>query len=230
MGRALFVVGEIGGNDYNHPLADGATLDELLTFVPDVIRTMSLTIHALISHGAKTLLVPTIYPIGCVPMYLTQFQSQKTEDYDPKTGCIKRLNEFAEYHNAMLSDELANLRLLYPHVTIIYGNYYEASMNIFRNPKKFGFHYPLMACCGAKGPYNCSSTATCGNPGFTVCSDPSKYVSWDGLHMTEAANKVIAHGVLRGSYSSPPISNICSDIMHDSASLLLPSISGVAKI
>ncbi|XP_078153442.1 GDSL esterase/lipase At1g28600-like [Carex rostrata] len=223
MSSALFVVGEIGGNDYNYPLFNGATLDEVRTIVPNVIRTISSTIHELISRGAKTLLVPNNFPIGCIPRYLTQFQSRKKEDYDPKTGCIKRLNEFAEYHNAMLSDEVAKLRLLYPDVNIIYADYYEASMNIFRNPKKLGFSYPLMACCGAEGPYNYSSIASCGNQGSMVCSDPSKYASWDGLHMTEAAYKAIAHGVLRGSYSSPSISNTCSDIMHDSGSRLLDS-------
>ncbi|XP_078164188.1 GDSL esterase/lipase At1g28600-like [Carex rostrata] len=222
MSSALFVVGEIGGNDYNYPLLfKETTLDEARTFVPYVIGTISLIIHELISHGAKTLLVPNNFPIGCVPMYLTRFQSQKKEDYDPKTGCIKRLNEFAEYHNAMLLEELEKIRLLYPDVTIIYADYYEASMNIFRNPQKLGFSYPLMTCCGAKGPYNYSSFASCGNRGSTVCSDPSKYGSWDGLHWTEAAYKAIAHGVLRGSYSSPPISNTCSDIILDSGNLLL---------
>ncbi|KAF3325214.1 GDSL esterase/lipase [Carex littledalei] len=212
MSSTLFVVGEIGGNDYNHPiLFSGTTLDQVRTFVP----------IELISHGAKTLLVPNNFPIGCVPMYLTLFQSEKKDDYDSETGCIKSLNELSEYHNAMLSEELAKLRLLYPNVTIIYADYYEASMNIFRNPNKFGFSYPLMACCGAKGPYNYSSFAQYGNRGSTVCSDPSKYGSWDGIHLTEAAYKTIAHGVLRGSYSSPPISNTCSDIMHDSGSLLL---------
>ncbi|XP_078153496.1 GDSL esterase/lipase At1g28600-like isoform X2 [Carex rostrata] len=224
MSSALFVVGEIGGNDYNHPLFAGRTLDEVRTFVPDVIRTISLTITELISRGAKTLLVPNDLPIGCLPRYLTMFQSEKKEDYDPESGCLKHFNEFAEYHNAMLFKELEKLQLLYPNVTIIYADYYEASMNIFRNPKKLGFSYPLMVCCGAEGPYNYSSLASCGKQGSTVCSDPSKYGSWDGLHMTEAAYKAISHGVLRGSYSSPSISNTCSDIMYDSGSLLLDAM------
>ncbi|XP_078153439.1 GDSL esterase/lipase At1g28600-like [Carex rostrata] len=216
MSSTLFVVGEIGGNDYCYLVSSGRTFDEVRTLVPDVIRTISLTIHELISRGAKTLLVPNNFPLGCTPMYLTLFQSQKKEDYDSETGCFKHFNEFIEYHNAKLSDELSKLRLLYPNVTIIYADYYEASMNIFRNPKKFGFNYPLKACCGAEGPYNYSSLASCGNQGSTVCSDPSKYASWDGVHMTEAAYKGIAYGVLQGLYSYPPISNTCSDIMHDS--------------
>ncbi|XP_078153441.1 GDSL esterase/lipase At1g28600-like [Carex rostrata] len=216
MSSALFVVGEIGGNDYNYLLPSGRTIDEVRTFVPDVIRTISLTIHELISRGAKTLLVPNNFPIGCIPIYLTLFPSEKKEDYDSETGCLKHFNEFAKYHNAMLLKELSKLRLLYPDVNIIYADYYEASMNIFRNPKKLGFSYPLKACCGAKGPYNYSLFASCGNRGSTVCSDPSKYASWDGIHLTEAAYKAIAYGVLQGSYSSPPISNTCSDIRHDS--------------
>ncbi|KAJ3684282.1 hypothetical protein LUZ61_013446 [Rhynchospora tenuis] len=218
LNNALFVVGEIGGNDYNHPMFDGRTLDEVRTFVPYVINKISLTIKELISWGAKTLLVPNIFPIGCNPIYLTTFQTKNKEDYDPNTGCIKRLNEFIEYQNAELSKELEKLRQLYPNVAIIYGDYYAAAMNIFRNPEKFGFSYPLVACCGAGvGPYNYSSLAKCGYPGYTVCSDPFKYVSWDGLHVTEAAYKLIAYGVLNGTHSSPPISNTCSHIMHDSA-------------
>jgi GDSL-like Lipase/Acylhydrolase len=79
-----------------------------------------------------------------------------------------------------------------------------------------GFSYPLMACCGGKGTYNYSALASCGNRGSRVCLEPSKYVSWDGMHFTEAAYKVMAHGVLQGTYSSPPISNACSDILYNS--------------
>ena len=95
----------------------------------------------MISRGAKTLLVPNIFPLGCTPMYLTQFQSQKKEDYDSETGCLKHFNEFLEYHNAKLSDELSKLRLLYPDVNIIYADYYKAFMNILHNSKKLGKNF-----------------------------------------------------------------------------------------
>jgi hypothetical protein len=48
----------------------------------------------------------------------------------------------------------------------------------------------------------------CGNPGSSVCPDPSKYISWDGLHFTEATYKIIIQGVL-GSYAVPPLSETC---------------------
>lgn len=38
----------------------------------------------------------------------------------------------------------------------------------------------------------------------TVCSDPQNYVSWDGIHASEAANKIITQAILNGSSFYPP--------------------------
>ena len=38
-----------------------------------------------------------------------------------------------------------------------------------------------------------------------ACANPATYVSWDGIHMTEAANKWLANEILNGSLSDPPI-------------------------
>jgi GDSL-like Lipase/Acylhydrolase len=92
----------------------------------------------LIQLGAKTLVVPGNFPIGCVPLYLVVYQSDNEKDYDPKTGCINWLNEFVEYHNGMIINKINSLRQSYPNVTIIYADYYETSMNIFRYPLQFG--------------------------------------------------------------------------------------------
>ena len=52
---------------------------------------------------------------------------------------------------------------------------------------------PLAACCGSgRGAYNFNMTAFCGAAGTAACNDPSEYVSWDGVHFTEAANRHIA--------------------------------------
>ncbi|CAL4955784.1 unnamed protein product [Urochloa decumbens] len=208
MSNSLFFVGEVGGNDYNHLIVRDKSLDELHELVPNVVGAISSAITDLISLGAKKLVVPGNFPIGCVPLYLSIFPSQKEDYYDEQTGCIKWLNEFAEYHNRMLQEELEKLRNVYPDVTIIYADYYGASLNIFQAPLKFGFTVPLNACCGSDAPYNCSPAILCGRPGSTVCSDPSKYISWDGLHFTEASYKVVIQGVL-GGYAIPPLSETC---------------------
>lgn len=72
--------------------------------------------------------------------------------------------------------------------------------------------YGTRACCGAGGgAYNYNNQVFCGHSkeisGTTVtasaCGDPYNYVSWDGVHTTEAANKILANAILSGSYFSP---------------------------
>ncbi|GJZ44767.1 SGNH hydrolase-type esterase domain-containing protein, partial [Tanacetum coccineum] len=97
IGSSLILMGEIGGNDYNGPFFSGKSIDEVKSYVPLVTDTIISAINELIEMGARTLVVPGNFPIGCNSAYLTLFVSQK-EIYDPTTGCLIRLNEFAEYH------------------------------------------------------------------------------------------------------------------------------------
>jgi phospholipase/lecithinase/hemolysin len=73
-----------------------------------------------------------------------------------------------------------------------------------------GFVDPSEICCGYhKDGYH----VYCGNKGTvngkeivpSSCEDPSKYISWDGVHYTEAANQWIANRILDGSFSDPPL-------------------------
>ena len=38
--NALFMVGEVGGNDYNYALFQGKTMEEVESRVPDVVRVI----------------------------------------------------------------------------------------------------------------------------------------------------------------------------------------------
>ncbi|KAL6615694.1 hypothetical protein ACP70R_037964 [Stipagrostis hirtigluma subsp. patula] len=210
MNQSLFLVGEIGGNDYNLPLLYRVPFEDVLTFAPIVIAKISSTISELIGLGAKTLMVPGNLPIGCIPNYLMVFKSDKEEDYESDTGCIRWLNEFARYHNKLLMEELNNLRMLHSGVTIIYADYYGAAMEIFLSPEQYGIDYPLVACCGGGGPYGVSQSVRCGRGAYKVCDHPEKYGSWDGMHPSEAAYKAIAFGLLGGSYTEPPIATTTS--------------------
>ncbi|PWA80786.1 GDSL-like Lipase/Acylhydrolase superfamily protein [Artemisia annua] len=49
----------------------------------------------------------------------------------------------------------------------------------------------LKACCGGGGPFNYNVSALCGDASATMCDQPQTYVSWDGIHMTEAAYKLM---------------------------------------
>ncbi|XP_023645656.1 GDSL esterase/lipase At1g28580-like [Capsella rubella] len=205
IGNALLIVGEIGGNDYNYGFLVGKTVEELKELVPLVISSISSVITELVNMGGKTIMVPADFPVGCWTVLLTEYQISKKEDYDPLTGCLKWLNEFIEYHNKELHEELIRLQKLYPHVTILYADYYNALLHIFQEPAKFGFTngHPLSACCGSGGMYNFNSISECGSRKVDSCSDPSKYVHWDGFHLTESAYRWVAMGILQGPYTIP---------------------------
>ena len=48
------------------------------------------------------------------------------------------------------------------------------------------------------------------------CSNPSEYISWDGVHYSHAANKWIANQILNGKLSNPPIpiTGACHKLGH----------------
>ncbi|GAU21748.1 hypothetical protein TSUD_328730 [Trifolium subterraneum] len=62
----------------------------------------------------------------------------------------------------------------------------------------------MKACCGGSGPYHVDEKF-CGEPGTTVCSEPSKLINWDGNHFTEAAYKLIAKGLVEGLFANPSL-------------------------
>jgi phospholipase/lecithinase/hemolysin len=84
-----------------------------------------------------------------------------------------------------------------------------------------------VACCGEGSSYGVSGG--CGYGEYQVCADPEKYGSWDGIHPTEVVYKVIADGMLRGSYTQPPIAttttNSCVELTAVVSSIGKKSLS-----
>ena len=97
----------------------------------------------LIAKGAQTLVVPGSFPIGCSPSILTVYNSEN-EVYDPTTGCLVRLNEFAEHYNELLITKLNRIRQLHPKVNVIYADYYNAALQIYRSPNRFSRYHVKM--------------------------------------------------------------------------------------
>nr|KJB62809.1 hypothetical protein B456_009G437500 [Gossypium raimondii] len=62
--------------------------------------------------------------------------------------------------------------------------------------KALRFKETLKACCGTGGLYDYNLSRACGYPPLRqCCNDPSSYMSWDGIHYTEAVNRLIANVV-----------------------------------
>ncbi|CAK7350444.1 unnamed protein product [Dovyalis caffra] len=211
LGNSLILLGEIGGNDYNHAFFGGVSTEIIQDLVPYVINAIGLAIEEVIELGAITILVPGNLPIGCLPSYLTYFEGSDKKDYDQFTGCLNWLNKFSEDHNQQLLAELNKIQKLHPHAKIIYADYYNAVMPFYHSPNLFGFTGGVLkACCGWGGTYNYNSSVECGNLLASVCNNPSLYVNWDGIHYTEATYRLIFESIIEGSYSFPSFKALCN--------------------
>lgn len=90
-----------------------------------------------IDYGAVRVVVPGNIPIGCLPLYLTAFQSNASAAYD-EDNCLTKLNDLATYHNHQLKEAIRELKKDYPNTVIVYGDYYRAFQRLFRNAESLG--------------------------------------------------------------------------------------------
>ena len=82
-------------------------------------------------------MVPGNFPIGCLPVYLTGFNTDNPDDYD-ENHCLKGLNSFATLHNSLLKKAISELQKENPQVTIAYGDYYGAFQHLLQIAKSRG--------------------------------------------------------------------------------------------
>ncbi|KAL9386335.1 hypothetical protein Peur_019459 [Populus x canadensis] len=143
---SLFIMGEIGANDYNMAFHFASkTIEEVkrMGLVFDNVKSIKKAIEKVIHYGVTRVLVPGIYRVGCAPGYVSKFAESNTLD---KYGCVKEYNDFFNYHNDLLQANLEKLRKKYPGVSIVYGDYYNAMQFVMDNYKKFGFEYITQGC------------------------------------------------------------------------------------
>uniref|UniRef100_A0A0C9S520 TSA: Wollemia nobilis Ref_Wollemi_Transcript_13455_1450 transcribed RNA sequence n=1 Tax=Wollemia nobilis TaxID=56998 RepID=A0A0C9S520_9CONI len=209
--NALFLVGEIGGNDYNYLFLEGSSMEEIKIFVPFVVQRIRAAIETLIQENAKKFIVPGNLPIGCSPSYLSLYQSNSSSDFD-SIGCLINFNNFSQYGNNLLQTMLKDVQKQYPNVSIVYADYYSAAMEIFKNPWKYGFQCDILrVCCGKGGKYNYSPPLSC-DLNAALCTNPNQYFHWDGIHPTEAAYRTIANMFLHGTFTTPPLHLVDKDV------------------
>ncbi|KAJ0049405.1 hypothetical protein Pint_15621 [Pistacia integerrima] len=194
---ALFWVGEIGVNDYAYTLGSSVSGDTIRKLAMDSFTEF---LQALLKKGAKYVVVQALPTTGCLPLAMYLAPQDDRDDI----GCVKSVNNQSYTHNAALQAKLQQLRQKFPQAVIVYADYWNAFHTVMKSPEKYGFKEPFKACCGSgEPPYNFDVSAACGTPSATACPNPSQYVNWDGVHLTEAMYKVMSDMFLNGTYSHP---------------------------
>lgn len=163
--------------------------------------------QALLTKGAKYIVVQGLPPTGCLTLALALFPNDDRDDI----GCVASPNHRSYLHNAVLQSKLHYFRTQFPHAVIVYADYWNSYHTVVKNAGKYGFREPFKACCGSGGgPYNFQASDWCGSKSSNSCSDPSKYINWDGVHLTEAMYKALYVSFLQGSFCHPPFKYLLS--------------------
>ncbi|KAK1323527.1 Acetylajmalan esterase [Acorus calamus] len=193
--------GHLNSKCNNHP---GKPISEVMNYVPYVVDAIIEAARTVIDHGAAQLIVPGNFPIGCMPSYLTTFYYRNPGAYD-RNNCLKYFNSFTEFHNLQLTNALSRLRIEYPRIKIMYADYYNSFLQLFSQASGLGFdrNTLLKSCCGKGGDYNFDVRNMCGMQDVPVCASPKTMISWDGVHLTQAAYNVMADELMMGGYTSP---------------------------
>nr|POE71147.1 gdsl esterase/lipase [Quercus suber] len=199
--KALYTL-DSGQNDLHF----GQTTEEQVrASIPNITDMFSVAVKKLYQEGARTFWIHNTGPIGCLPFFAVWNRPNHFES--DQNGCIKSYNQLAQEFNKQLKDKVFQLRIQLHHAVLIYVDIYTAKYTLISEAEKQGFVSPLGYCCGHLGVAECWQISIVnGTEVFAAsCSDPSKHISWDGVHYTEAANRWVANHIVDGSLSDPPI-------------------------
>lgn len=199
--NALYMI-DIGQNDISDSFFKNLSYAQVVRRIPPVVAEIKDAMKTLYNEGGRKFWVHNTGPLGCIPQKLWLDQ-HKEGDLDA-TGCVASYNSAAKVFNTALLQLCQEMRSELADATIVYVDIYSIKYDIISNATRYGFVNPLMACCGAGGPpYNYNIKMSCGNPGSQACTDGSRYINWDGIHYTEAANAIVAKRLLSTEHATP---------------------------
>ncbi|XP_050208001.1 GDSL esterase/lipase At3g27950-like [Mercurialis annua] len=209
--KALYTL-DIGQNDL-HAGFKSMTDKQVLESIPSIIDQLAKVIEKLYRLGARTFWVHNTGPIGCLPMIVSEFPP-KPENLD-QNGCANSMNDIAQEFNRQLKDKVFQLRKQFPDAALTYTDIYTAKYSLISEAKKQGFSDPFGYCCGHYGD-PCWKKAKANGTEISrkPCNNPELDISWDGIHYSQAANRIIADKIVDGSLSDPPtpINEACRNL------------------
>ncbi|XVE67832.1 hypothetical protein DITRI_Ditri09bG0020300 [Diplodiscus trichospermus] len=205
--KALYTF-DIGQNDLSVGFRK-MSFDQLRAAMPDIINQLASAVQLLYQQGGRTFWIHNTGPIGCLPVNFF-YNLNPEPGYVDQYGCVKGQNEMAMEFNRQLKDRIIKLRTELPEASITLVDVYTAKISLIGSAKNKGMADPKKVCCGYHVNYDhiwCGNKAKINNTEVygDACENPSLFVSWDGVHYSQAANQFIADHTLNGSLSDPPI-------------------------
>ncbi|QCD94968.1 zeta-carotene desaturase [Vigna unguiculata] len=202
--NALYTI-DIGQNDLSYGFMS-SDIKSIRSTIPDILNQFSLGLQQLLNEGARFFWIHNTGPIGCLSRKnsMNKFTS---EDLD-SAGCRKNENEIAQEFNKQLKDIVFELRKNFTNVIFTYVDVYSAKYELIKNARNQGFVNPKKFCCGTNSVIyiDCGrKKMKNGEEEYYKCKHPWKYLSWDGVHYSEAANKWFSTLILNGTFSDPPL-------------------------
>ncbi|KAJ0234282.1 GDSL esterase/lipase [Hirschfeldia incana] len=204
---------DIGQNDLAGAFY-GKILDQVVGLIPTIIDIFQDGIKRLYAEGARNFWIHNTGPLGCIAQVVSIFGRDKSKL--DEFGCVSDHNQAAKLFNSQLHGLFKKLPQQYPDSHFTYVDIFSIKSDLILNHSNYGFDHSIMVCCGTGGPpLNYNNQVNCGSTGKTSdgtvitakpCNDSSKYVNWDGIHYTEAANRFVALHILSGRYSETALS------------------------
>ncbi|XP_020271769.1 GDSL esterase/lipase LIP-4-like [Asparagus officinalis] len=196
---------DIGQNDIGISFAANLSYTQVINKIPSILSRIRDSMETIYESGGRKFWIYNTGPLGCLPQTLVL--RKKNDSVLDSFGCLEEYNNASKVFNVGLSDLCDELRSNFTNATVVYIDKYSIRYDLVANHTKYGFEDPLMACCGYGGPpYNFKDDQRCGAQGTSACSLESRYISWDGIHNSEAANEIIAAKILSASILSLKLS------------------------
>lgn len=212
--KGLYIVG-LGINDFLVPLIGRIeSIEQVQADAPHATANAILSgVKSLYQQGARNIMVLNVPPAGCYPVSVQMLGPWNASALD-SDGCLTALNSAIQASNALLKAGLDDLRARTADASIILADLYSIVKTLITNGSQFGFKEINKACCGT------GIVGTCGKDivvngqlmAGSSCTNPSEYVHWDAVHLTDAANRIIVQYFLTGQYVQPyyALSSMCN--------------------
>ncbi|MED6156794.1 hypothetical protein PIB30_017788 [Stylosanthes scabra] len=161
-----------------------------------LLQNLVVFIQKLYQVGARKIVVVGLPPIGCLPVQVT-INSVLPNPYWLQRMCKAERNMECQKYNAKLQFHIDSLQTKLSETKLAYFDIYSPMWDMISNPNKYGFEQTLKGCCGT-GLIEMGPICNLLDP---TCVDPSKYLFWDAVHLTEIGYKFLAESGIQNLLS-----------------------------